>query len=131
MGFPIAVSLVAVGVFFVDSSLALMLVFTLGKGLNVLRRSIHDPGLTVAYTVIDPRVRRETIVFVKGMVKPFAEAFSAAWLLFVGGILLEDWITGIWFLLTLPWLYFAFKVATSFYKKDQLMAVAVGSSAGR
>ncbi len=119
VGFPIAVAVVAVAVFFVDSTFAMLVVFTLGRGLNVVRRALHDPGLTVAYTVIDPKFRRETIVFVKGMVKPFAEAFTAGLLLIVGGLVLEIWITGIWFLLTLPWLYFAFRDAKLYRRRQQ------------
>lgn len=118
IGFPIAIAVVALAVFFVDSTLALMLAFTFGKGLNVMRRALHDPSLTVAYTVIDPMIRRETIVFVKGMVKPFAEAIAAVMLLIVGGVVLEIWITSAWFLLTIPWLYFACKVVTAYRKRE-------------
>ena len=119
IGFPIAIGLIGITAFFVNSTLLFLVVFTLGKGLNVLRRALHDPALTVAYNVVDPKIRPHTIVFVKGMVKPFAEAVSACLLLVIGGVVLEIWITVIWFLLTVPWLIFAFKV-TSIYRTQRL-----------
>ncbi len=118
IGFPIAILAVGLIAFFVDTIVALLVVFTLGKGLNVLRRSLHDPGLSVAYSAIDHESRPESIVFVKGIVKPFAEAVSALLLLFVGGVVFEVWITAIWFVIAIPWLYCAFKV-TELYQREK------------
>lgn len=114
LSFPIAIALVAIAAFVADSALALLIVFTVGKGLNVMRRALHDPGLTVAYTILNSSMLPETVVFVKGIVKPFAEAVSACLLLVIGGVVLDVWITGVWLLFTLPWFYFAWKVAKQF-----------------
>lgn len=118
IGFPFALGLVAVAAFFAGSPLGLLIVFTLGNGLNVWRRALHDPALTVSFTLVDPQIRPETIVFVKGMVKPFAEAVSGCLLLVLGGVIFEFWITWIWFALTIPWYYFAIRV-TMLYRSQK------------
>lgn len=60
-----------------DSVVTLMILFTIARGLHVVRRAIHDPALTAAYTVLRPGLRRETIMLVKGISKPFSEAATA------------------------------------------------------
>lgn len=85
----------------------LMLVFTAGSGLNVLRRALHDPGLAAAFSILDPSVRNETIVLVKGMIKPSAEFIAALGLLFYADMVSARALTWAWIGLLVPWFYFA------------------------
>ena len=116
-GFPIALVFIGIAAVFSQSIPAMMIVFTIAKGFNVMRRAIHDPSLAVAYSTLDPTIRRETIVIVKGMIKPFAEAASASLLLAVGTLLMESQVTYVWLTLILPWLYFAAQT-TRLYKRQ-------------
>jgi hypothetical protein len=107
MLYPLCLSVMGLAALVSSSLTMLMVVFTLGSGLNVLRRSIHDPGLTAAYAILDPSVRSETIVLVKGMIKPFAEGVAALGLLFYADVLSPNSLTLVWVALLAPWYFFA------------------------
>ena len=113
LGFPIAIALIGVGALLSPSEIVTLVVFTAGKGLNVLRHSIHDPALTAAYTALDPALRRETIVTVKGVIKPFAEAATALALLFSGTATSSDGVTAVWLTLVGLWFFFAVKASVT------------------
>jgi len=120
--FPLA--LAAVGVLSMSASVtglgvasALIVTFTAARGLNVLQRSLHDPGLAAAYSVIDPSVRSQAIVFVKGMIKPFAEAVVSIALLFYADVIAFDWITSCWMILLVPW-YIAATWVSAFFRRS-------------
>ena len=78
LGFPLVLTLVAVAGLAVNSAAALFLVFSVGRGCIVLRRSVHDPALASAYGYVDERIRNETVIFAKGIVKPLAEIVASA-----------------------------------------------------
>lgn len=89
----------------------LMGLFTCVRGLNVMRRSLHDPALASAYSILDNSVRSETIVFVTGMIKPFSEAAVAIVLVILAGQINRGGLTCLWMLFILPWLFFATQVS--------------------
>lgn len=109
--YPILLSLIGIAALLADSLTVLMVVFTVGCGLNVLRRSLHDPGLAAAYAILDPSVRSETIVLVKGMIKPFSEVAAAMGLLFYASDISSNALTLVWVILLLPWYMIAKWVA--------------------
>lgn len=114
LGYPLCLTIVGVAAFFPTSPFALMAVFTAGRGLHVLRRAVHDPALAVAYSVFDRKSRRETIVFVTGIVKPFAEVATVLVLLFVGSEHALTTLTIIWLVLIAPWITFALRTARGY-----------------
>ena len=107
VGFPILAALVGLTLFVSPAGSATLVVLTIGSGLSVLRRSIHDPALTAAYAVLRPEVRRDTIVLVKGVIKPFAEAVTAVALIVSGAALLDGGLTVVWLGVVALWLGFA------------------------
>jgi len=109
-GFPVLAALVGLALFLSPTGFATFAVLTVANGLNVLRRSIHDPALTAAYTALHPGVRRETIVMVKGVIKPFAEAATGVALVLSGAILMSGGLTIAWLAVVAIW--FAFAVRT-------------------
>lgn len=50
---------------------------TIARGSDVLRRSLTDPALNLLYWPLAPRLRRQTIAFIGGWVKPLVEATGA------------------------------------------------------
>lgn len=111
LGFPALAAVVGVAVYLSPSHLAIFAVLTAANGLNVLRRSIHDPALTAAYAVLPPEVRRTTIVTVKGVIKPIAEAVTAVALLVWGAALLSRGLTLAWIVVVGVWFCFAVRVS--------------------
>jgi hypothetical protein len=105
--YPACLAVMGVAALASNSLGMLMFVFTLGSGLNVLRRSLHDPGLAAAYSILDPKVRSDTIVLVTGMIKPFAEFVAALGLLLYAESLNASALTWVWVGLLVPWFYFA------------------------
>lgn len=116
VGFPIALLIVGFVSLFTNSVVALMVLFTVARGLHVLRRSIHDPALAAAYTILRPGIRRETIVLVKGLIKPFAEAVTGATLILVGASLTHVGTTVIWLFAIPVWLLFSLRATREFYR---------------
>ncbi|KAA1261194.1 hypothetical protein LF1_37400 [Rubripirellula obstinata] len=112
--YPVCLAVMGLAAVASDSLPMLMLVFTVGSGLNVLRRALHDPGLAAAYSILDPRIRSETIVLVTGMIKPFAEFIAALGLLFYADFVTANVLTWAWIGLLLPWFYFANWVSRRF-----------------
>ena len=112
--YPILLALLGLVALFSQSPIALVIIFTVARGLNVLRRSWHDPGLVAAYTILDRKMRRETIVVVKGMIKPFAEAFAGIALLFYADRVSPTVLTSVWMFVLIPWLVAASWVAGTF-----------------
>ncbi|MDA8743283.1 hypothetical protein N9N28_01505 [Rubripirellula amarantea] len=112
--YPLLLAVLGVTALATGTPAMMIVVFTLGRGLNVLRRSFHDPGLASAYSILDPKIRRETIVVVKGMIKPFAEAVAALGLLFFSSELSASQLTFIWLVMLVPWFWFAHWVAETY-----------------
>ncbi len=110
LGFPLLAILVGIGVFLSPTEAALFVVLTLANGLNVLRRSVHDPALTAAYSLLHPEVRRETIFMVKGVIMPFAEAVAGVALILTGAVLMSRGVTLVWLAVVGLWLAFAWRV---------------------
>lgn len=118
IGFPLTLAAVGVLALLTDAPGWLLLIFTLGKGLQVVRRAVHDPALAVAYTVLAPQIRRETILVVKGMIKPLSEATTAIALLLVGAALSHLGVTALWLVCLPVWVWFALRAVTGFRKRD-------------
>ena len=114
--YPMGLALIGIAALVAPSLTILMIVYTIGSGLNVLRRSFHDPGLAAAYAVLNPRVRSETIVLITGMIKPFAEVVAALGLLFFADVVSPDALTCVWILLLVPWYLFARWVSRRYAK---------------
>lgn len=113
-GLPALAALVGLAVFLAPVGLATFAVLTVANGLNVLRRSIHDPALTAAYTALHPEVRRETIVMVKGVIKPFAEAATGAALVLSGTVLMSRGLTLAWLGVVAVWFAFAVRASRAY-----------------
>ncbi len=113
VGFPLVLMCLGIVSLFTSSVMALMILFTIGKGLHVLRRAFHDPALTAAYTVLQPNIRRETIVIVKGIIKPFAEAATGLALLLLAARMNHIGITMLWLIAIPAWLLYS--VRTTHY----------------
>lgn len=89
-------------------------VLTVAKGLDVFRRSFHDPALTVMYSQLGHHARRPLIATVNGVVKPVSEATAA---LTVGAaelFLTFGSTTWVWILSLFPWLIVASAAGTCF-----------------
>jgi hypothetical protein len=114
LGYPLMLLLVGLISLLTDSVVTLMVLFTIARGLHVVRRAIHDPALNVAYTVLRPEIRRDTIVLIKGIIKPFSEAATALILIFVGVRLSHVGTTMIWMLLVPAWLVMAWRATVAF-----------------
>ncbi|WP_144060138.1 hypothetical protein [Rhodopirellula sallentina] len=110
--YPLALMCVALAMLASPQVAYLFIVVSIGSGLNVVRRSLHDPGLASAYAIMRQDVRRETIVVVRGMIKPFVEAASAILLLWLAPQLSLSNITLIWILVLTPWLVCALVVVS-------------------
>lgn len=110
--FPALLAVVGTVSLFFDTTLALMVVFTVGKGLTVMRRAIHDPALNAAYTLLRSGVRRDTILSITGILKPMAEALTAGILLSLTGFFDPIYMLSIvWLTLVPMWLYFSIGTA--------------------
>lgn len=117
MGYPLSLSLIGVALFFGYSPLWLLIWLTVGKGLHVFRRSFHDPALVAAYTILNPRLRSETIMSVKGIVKPLAEAATAISLLLLTAAIHPIFINVFW-LSALPiWFVIARRITRHFRRQ--------------
>ncbi|MFG0253874.1 MAG: MFS transporter [Rhodopirellula sp. JB053] len=101
--YPILLAIVAASAFFIDGSLALVVVFTIARGLDVFRRSMHDPALASAFAMLSKRFRRQSIVVIKGIAKPAAEVISALALFLYATSVTSNEITVLWLGLLIPW----------------------------
>ncbi|MEM8734909.1 MAG: hypothetical protein AAGG44_11835, partial [Planctomycetota bacterium] len=70
------------------SPLLLFIALNTCKFGDVIRRSLHDPSVQIAYAPIPKKDRRQAITFVSGVAKPFAEALAGAFI-----VLLTSWIS--------------------------------------
>ena len=122
-GLPLMMCLAGIGALAAGSATAMLFVYTIAKGMNVIRRSLHDPALTAAYSALNPDVRSDTIVLNKGIVKPLAEAAASGMLLLLGLFVRDINVTGLWVFLLLPWLYLAFTTAKWYRKASQETAL--------
>ncbi|EKK03248.1 hypothetical protein RBSH_01558, partial [Rhodopirellula baltica SH28] len=75
--YPLLLSVLGLIALINQSQAVLILLFTLGQGLTVLKRSLYDPGMTSAYAILPQGIRNETILLIKGVVKPVIEAAVA------------------------------------------------------
>ena len=130
-GFPVLILLVGVVALGVDSSAALLIVYTLAKGMCVFRRSVHDPAFMAVYSALNPLIRSGAIVLNKGIIKPVAEAVAIGLLLLAGAMFSEFRVTGIWLALVVPWLYVAFKTSTWYRLVNRRAKVAAPMPATR
>ncbi|EMI40948.1 hypothetical protein [Rhodopirellula sp. SWK7] len=101
--YPLLLAITAAAAFFVNSVFALMIIFTFARGLDVFRRSLHDPALASAFAILSKRFRRQSIVVIKGIAKPTAEVISAMALFLYAATSSSNQITAVWLLLLIPW----------------------------
>jgi len=80
---PIALLLFGLSLTIGVGLLAGLVIATMGKSLEVWRRSVHDTTLNTLYTKIHRHQRRSAIAFNNALVKPLSEV-SAASLIFLG-----------------------------------------------
>jgi len=112
---PLLLALVGLASLLSNAPLVLVFVFTIGKGLNVLRRATYDPALSSAYGLLETDQRREAVMFNRGIVKPLAELFTAFALMAIGFWLMKNAaISYLWIVLIPPWLYFSIQIATKY-----------------
>ena len=93
--FPLALLSATATALLFSAGRLLLWPMTLSKACDTLRRSMHDPSIQVLYGPLESLLRRQSIAFVAGIVKPFAEAAAAVTLL-----LMTTW----WSLRAISWL---------------------------
>jgi hypothetical protein len=102
-GYPLLLALSGIGAMIVDSPLAVLVLFTIARGLDVVRRSIHDPALASAFAVLDHETRHGSIVVIKGIAKPIAEVITSLVLLLLASEFSRRGISAVWWLFLIPW----------------------------
>ena len=100
--YPVAVLISTAMTLLMSSSRVLLWTVTLTKGCDTFRRSMHEPSIQVLYSPLAVDYRRQSIAFVAGIVKPFAEAIAAVLL-----VVLTPWLATYHF----SWLIVAMVVA--------------------
>ena len=120
--YPVGLALIGTAALLSPSPTILMIVFTIGSGLTVLRRAFHDPGLAAAYAILDSKVRSETIVLITGMIKPFAEVVAAVGLIYYADMVSPSMLTSAWIALLVPWFFFARWVSRRYARHNRMVA---------
>nr|WP_236696367.1 hypothetical protein [Rhodopirellula islandica] len=114
--YPLLLSILGLIALINQSPAVLILLFTLGQGLTVLKRSLYEPSMTSAYAILPPNVRNETILLIKGVVKPLIEAVVAVGLLFLASRMNPNQITSTWLAALIPWFLLSSWVASTYEK---------------
>ncbi|MFG0266201.1 MAG: hypothetical protein ACF8AM_13800 [Rhodopirellula sp. JB055] len=114
--YPLLLSILGLIALINRSPAVLILLFTLGQGLTVLKRSLYDPGLTSAYGILPPGIRNETILLIKGVIKPLIEAVVAVGLLLLASHLNPNQITSSWLAALIPWFLLSSWVSSTYEK---------------
>lgn len=114
--YPLLLSVLGLIALINQSQAVLILLFTLGQGLTVLKRSLYDPGMTSAYAILPQDIRNETILLIKGVVKPVIEAAVAIGLLFFASRMTSNQITSTWLAALIPWFLLSSWVASTYEK---------------
>ncbi|PHQ33051.1 hypothetical protein [Rhodopirellula bahusiensis] len=114
--YPLLLSILGLIALINQSHSVLILLFTLGQGLTVLKRSLYDPGLTSAYAILPQNIRNETILLIKGVVKPLIEAAVAVGLLFLASRMTTNQITSTWLAALIPWFLLSSWVSSTYEK---------------
>ncbi|MCC9657427.1 hypothetical protein [Rhodopirellula halodulae] len=112
--YPLMLSVLGLIALINQSPLVLIILFTVGQGMTVLKRSMYDPGLTSAYGVLPPRIRSDTILLIKGVVKPLIEAMVAVGLLLMASRMNSNQITLTWLAALIPWFLLSSWVAHTY-----------------
>ncbi|WP_430452178.1 hypothetical protein [Rhodopirellula europaea] len=114
--YPLLLSVLGLIALINQSQAVLILLFTLGQGLTVLKRSLYDPGMTSAYAILPQDIRNETILLIKGVVKPVIEAAVAIGLLFFASRMTSNQITSTWLAALIPWFLLSSWVSSTYEK---------------
>ena len=88
LAFPGALLAATFTTWVVSAERLLLWPMTLSKACDTLRRGLHDPSIQVAYSPLANDLRRQAIMFIAGMAKPFAEAAAA-----VALVAMTPWIS--------------------------------------
>ncbi|WP_236623620.1 hypothetical protein [Rhodopirellula baltica] len=114
--YPLLLSVLGLIALINQSQAVLILLFTLGQGLTVLKRSLYDPGMTSAYAILPQGIRNETILLIKGVVKPVIEAAVAIGLLLLASRMTSNQITSTWLAALIPWFLLSSWVSSTYEK---------------
>ncbi|WDQ18515.1 hypothetical protein PSR62_08235 [Rhodopirellula sp. P2] len=114
--YPLLLSVLGLIALINQSPTVLILLFTLGQGLTVLKRSLYEPSMTSAYAILPPNIRNETILLIKGVVKPSIEALVAVGLLFLASRMTPNQITSTWLAALIPWFLLSSWVSNTYEK---------------
>ncbi len=110
-GYPLLLALTGIGAMLVGSPLAVLVLFTIARGLDVVRRSLHDPALASAFAVLDHETRHGSIVVIKGIAKPIAEVITSLAILLAASEFSRRGISAMWWLFVIPWFIAAVAVS--------------------
>ena len=114
IGYPCIMSVIGVIALSTEAIWPWFILMTLARGMDVYRRSMHDPALSAAFALFRQDVRRRMIVLIKGVFKPIAEVIAALVLLLFADGSGFDQFTIFWLLLLVPWLVSATRVSRTY-----------------
>jgi ATP/ADP translocase len=77
MVLPLALAVAGVSTLLASAQRIVLWTITIGKGCDVLRRSLNDPGMQMLYAPMPKDTRRQAIAVVFGVFKPSSEALAA------------------------------------------------------
>lgn len=87
----------------VHSAYGWFLLLTLAKGSDVIRRSMHDPALIASFSLLRERMRRGSIVVIRGVFKPITEVLTASALFLYAENVAFESLTIYWWAVLIPW----------------------------
>ncbi|WP_404310162.1 MFS transporter [Neorhodopirellula lusitana] len=111
VGYPLLLACTGAVALFTQLIWSWFVLMTLTRGLDVVRRSLHDPSLSAAFALFHAKTRRKVIVFVKGVCKPTAEVITSILLLLYADGLGFQRFTIYWWCLLIPWIIAAWTVS--------------------
>lgn len=107
MAFPGALLIATTGILATSAGRVGLWAATAAKGCESLRRSIHDPVVQMLYWPMPHGPRRKAIAFVRGIVKPVAEAAAGLLLLKLFLFVPDRQISHLVFVLIVGWMCLA------------------------
>lgn len=104
MVLPLALAAASLSTLLASAQRIVLWTITIGKGCDVLRRSLNDPAVQMLYTSMSKDTRRRAIAVVFGIVKPSAEALAAIGILVAVPVIAARNLSYVALALMLVWL---------------------------
>ena len=107
LGYPVLLAVVAVLALATKTTFMLLVLITVARGMDVIRRAFHDPALSSAFSKLDEKLRLSGIIVAQGVFKPTAEVLTAIALLLAAPILNVHSVTAWWAIALAFWVLIA------------------------